>query len=368
MADGVIAVLSLVVAPGQRQNVLTWTSSIGSCLPYLALERYEIWASASNNRSNAVKVAEVADYQYVHGNLGDAATRFYWVRARDLSKNVGDFFPLSQTGGIVGTTLNATVTPGELATSVKDINTAIAGVTADLGDRFAASQIKFSTAETVAAGYAATLEIIVRALGQSGALRELGMLFDLPIGNGKGRVRLRAGGGFVIENAAGQIVAVFDANGKLNVNVLKAKSIDAGDVLINGSTITEVIANEAVFKMISSTPSTFGLLNSSWQTLKASTINVQNSDGQRRVRVEAVATFERVEGDSGRDVRLRLTKNDDPKRSAMFTKFGGVGPMTWPISFVDNAPSNGNDEWRFEATATNVTARDCDLILLGYKR
>ncbi len=74
------------------------------CLVYMQPVKVEIWAATSNNRANAVKVGESASGLFDHTGLPTPTTRYYWARAVDLSGNVGDFYPVSATGGISATT------------------------------------------------------------------------------------------------------------------------------------------------------------------------------------------------------------------------------------------------------------------------
>jgi len=359
MADGAITVTSLIANGGAQQIVLTWTSDIGSCLPYLGLERYEVWAASTNNRANASKVAEVADFQYTHPNLPTKTRRFYWVRARDLSKNLGDFHPLSATAGVEATTFLPTVDPDTLEGELEELTL---GLTAG-------GTIKFVRLTGVRSGYS---RIDAKALYDlaDDSDRAAAWGLDTPADKSKPSEFWVRADWFRLRNSAGVLSAAFDANGKLEVSVLKAKSVDAGEVMINGSTITDVIADQAVSKTVATTPSDYGSLVSGtqWVTLKTSVINIQNKDGMRRVRAEASATFERNDGGGPRTIRMRLTKNDVVMRSSSFDKYQGVGPMSWPISFVDTSPSNGNDEWRFQAAGVGTDVRDCDLTLTGFKR
>lgn len=103
MADALITIAGLTVSAGVRQNSLSWTVNIGSCLPYLALAVFEVWSAASNDRALATKVSDTTDRNYVHAGLIIGVARFYWVRAKDTSGSYSDFFPLSATSGVSGT-------------------------------------------------------------------------------------------------------------------------------------------------------------------------------------------------------------------------------------------------------------------------
>lgn len=103
MADALISVAGLTVAPGVRSNTVRWTVSIGSCLPYLQLSVFELWSAASNDRSLATKVTDESGLSFVHNGLLIGVARYYWARAKDVSGQYSDFFPLSATSGVVGT-------------------------------------------------------------------------------------------------------------------------------------------------------------------------------------------------------------------------------------------------------------------------
>lgn len=75
-----------------------------SCLPYLRLDKVEIWEATADDRNTAVKIGEVFGTQFVRTGLARSTSRRYWIRARDASDNLGDWFPASATAGILGTT------------------------------------------------------------------------------------------------------------------------------------------------------------------------------------------------------------------------------------------------------------------------
>ncbi|MDG4674492.1 hypothetical protein P9A16_25510 [Shinella sp. 838] len=108
MADSGITVSGLTATGGVGQIALGWSVTEASCLPYLRLDKVEIWEATANNRDTAVKVAEIFGAQYVRGGLGKSVSRRYWIRARDASGNLGEWFPESPTAGILGTTTSTT--------------------------------------------------------------------------------------------------------------------------------------------------------------------------------------------------------------------------------------------------------------------
>lgn len=117
MADSAIAITALTAVGGDGQITVNLTVGGGACLGYLALDKFEIWSAPSNDRAAATKVGETAGVQFVHAGLGLVVTRYHWARARDVSGNLGDFFPVSPTGGIVATTKQKELVPGSVGTS-----------------------------------------------------------------------------------------------------------------------------------------------------------------------------------------------------------------------------------------------------------
>jgi hypothetical protein len=116
MADSNIVCSNLVARGVVDQVVFTWdavdTSELRS-LPQMALDKFEIWMATTNNRNLASKVGEDPGNQFAY-KPPSTATRFYWVRARDLSGNFGDFFPLSATGGVQGASTSALPPPNSI--------------------------------------------------------------------------------------------------------------------------------------------------------------------------------------------------------------------------------------------------------------
>ena len=103
MADALITVAGVTVTAGVKSNTVRWTVNIASCLPYLALAVFEVWAATSNNRALASKVGDTTDLGFTHQGLLIGVARYYWVRAKDASGQYSDFYPLSATSGVAGT-------------------------------------------------------------------------------------------------------------------------------------------------------------------------------------------------------------------------------------------------------------------------
>ncbi|MFD2248962.1 hypothetical protein FHS82_001079 [Pseudochelatococcus lubricantis] len=114
MADSDITVATLTAAQaGPGAILVTPVTTGGSCLPYMALDAVEIWASTTNSRGSSIKVGDTV-LGFIHADLPANTTRYYWARARDVSDNNGDWYPASATAGISATTTSADVADGSI--------------------------------------------------------------------------------------------------------------------------------------------------------------------------------------------------------------------------------------------------------------
>lgn len=105
MADTDIAVTSLTTSggPGTIDAVVTYTGT-SSPLPYLQLDHFEWWVAAANDRSGATHYADTTDPRVTVSGFEGEETRYFWARPVDASlQNKGDFYPLSSTAGVAGT-------------------------------------------------------------------------------------------------------------------------------------------------------------------------------------------------------------------------------------------------------------------------
>lgn len=99
-----VSVSNLTVVGGQNLFSAMWSlSSGGTCLPDLLIDAVELWASADNDRANAVKMQEGLTSAVDAGYQSDV-TRYFWIRARDASGNYSAWHPASATGGVEATT------------------------------------------------------------------------------------------------------------------------------------------------------------------------------------------------------------------------------------------------------------------------
>lgn len=112
-----ITVSGLVVAPGVQQTYAQWAVDDPNIdgLPYLQLDRVELWAHTSNDRSGASKVAEGVTFaNYVYTGF---AKRYHWIRARDREGQYSDWYPSGATDGVVAGGVWQSYTPTIAPTS-----------------------------------------------------------------------------------------------------------------------------------------------------------------------------------------------------------------------------------------------------------
>lgn len=98
-------IIEPVLAPALSN--LTATATIkGNQLKWKATDAVsatEIWASQTNNRLFAARVAEIWDNSFMH-IVDSGAPWYYWIRAVSVHKRAdGEWLPLSPTGGLAST-------------------------------------------------------------------------------------------------------------------------------------------------------------------------------------------------------------------------------------------------------------------------
>lgn len=85
----------------------------------LDIDYCEIWASLTNDRTAAVQAGVTRDGKFRHEGLGNAATRYYWARTVNVFGESSAWYPVSATGGVLGSTV---VDPSEV---IKLLNTQV---------------------------------------------------------------------------------------------------------------------------------------------------------------------------------------------------------------------------------------------------
>jgi hypothetical protein len=115
------SVSSLTAAPDVRGVALAWIEddphANGNGVSYECIDKVEVWASQTNNRASATKVAE-GRKTALHATGLERSTWYYWIRPRLFdstglsgSPRYGDWYPLSATTGVTtrtGATSDAT--------------------------------------------------------------------------------------------------------------------------------------------------------------------------------------------------------------------------------------------------------------------
>lgn len=83
--------------------LLTWTNDTDGCLTYAGQDVVQVWRAATNDRSQASKLAEVEGNSYTDTGFTVRQTFYYWVRAKNTSGELGPWEPSGSTSGVAGT-------------------------------------------------------------------------------------------------------------------------------------------------------------------------------------------------------------------------------------------------------------------------
>jgi len=93
---------SALAAEGSYGTIfLDWVNPSDADLKHIV-----ICCSDTNDRSAGSDIAITSANYFGHSGLGDLVTKYYWVKAVDLSGNIGPWFPTGDTNGVSGTTLD----------------------------------------------------------------------------------------------------------------------------------------------------------------------------------------------------------------------------------------------------------------------
>ncbi len=118
MADSDITVGGLSAVGGVGQVALTWDQPIDphspGGLPYLQKGAVEVWAATSNNRASATLLNEVGNANsFVNAGLSRGAQRWYWIRPRNVAGSYGEWHPVAENNGVLGTESNNNYSLGQ---------------------------------------------------------------------------------------------------------------------------------------------------------------------------------------------------------------------------------------------------------------
>ena len=100
---------NLSAVGGSKYITITWTNPADQDLSHV-----EVWENDSDNLNTAALVGESSSSNFMRPNLANNITRYYWVRAVDLSLNKSGF-----TSSVNATTL--LVTPNDFNDAVNDL-------------------------------------------------------------------------------------------------------------------------------------------------------------------------------------------------------------------------------------------------------
>lgn len=94
-----------------------WALNFGNanCLSYTTFDKVNVYRATTNNRGSAVSVGSGL-VSFLDTGLTPGTTYYYWLRPVDGSGNLGDFFPVSATGGVAGTAASIVVPPNSVGT------------------------------------------------------------------------------------------------------------------------------------------------------------------------------------------------------------------------------------------------------------
>lgn len=71
---------------GYRQNIVNWTNPSDLDLSFI-----QIYAHTSNNSAAAGIIGTIKGTEFIHGDLPEQTTRYYWVKSVDTSGNISGF-------------------------------------------------------------------------------------------------------------------------------------------------------------------------------------------------------------------------------------------------------------------------------------
>lgn len=76
----------VLASSGYRQNIVNWTNPSDLDLSFI-----QIYAHTSNNSAAAGIIGTIKGTEFIHGDLPEQTTRYYWVKSVDTSGNISGF-------------------------------------------------------------------------------------------------------------------------------------------------------------------------------------------------------------------------------------------------------------------------------------
>lgn len=344
MADSDIIVSGLTATAGVGHITLAWTGPDVSCLPYLLRDVFEVWASASNNRDAASKIAEVPGYGFLHAGLAALTRRYYWVRAKNASGTFGDFHPLSSAAGVTAITLQ--VAAGEITgqiteTQISDsaISTPKLAANAVTANKIQAGTI---TATQIAAGTITAAQIATGTITatqiSTGTITATQIAGTTITGD-----KIAAGAITATQIAAGTITATQIAAGAVTAGKISVSSLDAisatlGNVTVNGALVVNGSISTLKYEFVSIINAAYAIntndFNIGSSPSDGSVVAIACAGGKVFVKGTAV-----LFGNSGdQTIRMYIFKNgglvlNEAVTTVLSGKFA-TGTLVWQ----DNAP------------------------------
>jgi len=390
-----ITITSLAAVGGVGQILLSAVAGAPAglgCLPYMLPARIEFWASASNDRSTAVKVGDSVTGTFTYSGLPIPTTRYHWSRAIDISGEAGEFYP-APAAGIAATTrttgpssvgsselrdnavTTAKIAPGAVtaaelaALAVNAEKIAENAVTVTKLANEAVSEAKLGTgsvstgkvaagaivAEKLAAGSVVADKIATNAVTAT-KIDAGAVTADKILAGAVTTPKLAAGAVIADHIAAGAVVA-----DKIAANAVKAWNVEAVyvngyELRQNGVLITEMIANQAV----TLANATFGADRTDDSERDEVVLHEYKFTPSGGVLIVDGETFASVYNSSSTStIIFRLRKNGDQVRD-IETKIDDTPGSLIRLTFVDTNPGHKEVIYTFTKDVTSDASPGVD--------
>jgi hypothetical protein len=245
MADSDIIVSGLTVTGGRGTLSTAWVvtppspPSPGAALPYLALDHFELWVSATDF-TGATKAADVFDLNYTMQGVAGSTTRNFWVCAVDKAGNKSAFYPATTAAGISGTSAGA-ITSADIVGGIDftALGTDLAGQMAAFSQASRslleqAQELALRAAEQELANYSTTQTL----------RQEISVAFDSTRADYSSMVLAYAGPTSAVVSRLEELEAITSSGAGSAFSLLQAQVDNIGDdVVINTSALTQVQAD-----------------------------------------------------------------------------------------------------------------------------